>query len=524
MEEVVVSKSQTVQRKLDILATRIKKECKMAAESFRTSVDHAYKAGKLLLEVKATLRHGEFGRWIAEHCYIKERAAEGYMRVARHWEELNSHPKAVLTLTGGLKVLASSKPKNASESSTSVDADARFVPSRVLVQQPAKRAGSARSTPRPQPSELRSSGSSPAISLELIDGGLWQVHSYCGTVEDVLPTLKSMSADAGLTDSPYGIDFMQRDWDKNVPPPSVWAEVRRILKPGAFLLSFGGTRTWHHLATSMEQGGLEIRDTLMWMYGQGFPKSTNLALAIDKAQGFSNRGHTFKVANTYHPTTGKARPNAPKIGEYQARTKDGIRWQGYGTALKPAYEPIILARKPLDGTNAGNALAWGCGGLNIDRCRIGNAEIGIHFASSGSFAGGRPGRGSVRIYGKRRGRYPSNLILDDTAADLLDEVAGRRVPRFYYCPKVTEEEKRAGLDTPNGHPTLKPIALTTRLAKLLLPPARSTPRRLLVPYCGTFSEIIGAFLAGWEEVIGIEMNKEYIATGKARLWHWCKAA
>lgn len=202
------------------------------------------------------------------------------------------------------------------------------------------------------------------------------VNSYCGRVEDVLPDLASNSADGGLCDSPYGIKFLCKDWDAQVPPPSVWAEVYRVLKPGAFFLAFIGTRTWHRLATSMEEGGFDICDTLMWLNGQGFPKSKNIGLLVDKAHGGPNRGHAIAVASTNHPTTGKARPHGTDMGRYIARTKAGQPWEGYGSGLKPAWEPIILARKPRDGTYANNAQKWGCGGLNIEACRVGDHTCG----------------------------------------------------------------------------------------------------------------------------------------------------
>jgi len=174
---------------------------------------------------------------------------------------------------------------------------------------------------------------------------------------------------------------------------------------------------------------------------------------------------------------------------------------------------------------AHNIVTWGCGALNLGGCRIGDEEITAHHAPAGTFAGGRPGRGSSRSYYTNKGRMPSNLVLNESAGALLDESTGRSVSRFFYCPKSSPEERDAGLGRrENHHPTVKPIELTQWLAKLILPPPRSTPRILLVPYCGVFSEIIGAIKAGWDEVIGIEMNRKFIEIGKARLLHWCRAA
>ncbi|MCY2928015.1 MAG: DNA methyltransferase [Planctomycetota bacterium] len=327
------------------------------------------------------------------------------------------------------------------------------------------------------------------------------VQTYCARVEDVLPGLPSNTVDGVLTDPPYGIGFLNADWDHEVPPPSVWAEVCRVMKPGACLMAFSGTRTWHKLGLALEQGGLVIVDTLMWLYGKGFPKATNMALRIDKALGCSNRGKKFNVAGKHAPN-GKVLPPPPPVGPYEARTPEGQPWLGYGNGLKPNWEPVILARKPLDGTYAQNAMKWGCGGLNIDGGRFGD------------------------------GRYPGNVLIDEEAALLLDAQDAIRTggqqknggpSRFFHAIKASPAERNAGLVLPNNHPTVKPIALAEYLARLILPTQRKTPRTLLVPFCGTFSEIIGAVRAGWDEVIGIEMDEKFYRAGQARLIRWCAA-
>ncbi len=162
----------------------------------------------------------------------------------------------------------------------------------------------------------------------------WAIHH--GDVEQVLQTLPSCTFDGAFLDPPYGIGFMGHEWDKGVPPPRIWQHLLRTCKPGAHLLAFGGTKTFHRLVCSIEDAGWEIRDTLCWLYGEGFPKSHNINKAIRRIGG------------------------------------DPASWLGYGTTLKPAWEPVILAMKPKDGTFASNALKRGCGGLDIDGCRIGN--------------------------------------------------------------------------------------------------------------------------------------------------------
>ena len=165
---------------------------------------------------------------------------------------------------------------------------------------------------------------------------------YHGDCLDVLASLPADSVDAVVTDPPYLIGFMGRAWDAShgiAGQPDVWREVSRVLKPGGHLLAFGAPRTYHRMAVAIEDAGFEIRDSLMWLFGSGFPKSHDIGKAIDKAAG-----------------------------------AEAAEWDGWGTALKPAHEPIVLARKPLAGTIANNVQTWGVGGINVDDCRIGYAS------------------------------------------------------------------------------------------------------------------------------------------------------
>jgi site-specific DNA-methyltransferase (adenine-specific) len=314
--------------------------------------------------------------------------------------------------------------------------------------------------------------------------------------------------------------FMGKQWDSHLPDPEVWREVLRVMKPGAHMLVFGGVRTHHRLMCAIEDAGFEIRELLMWLFGSGFPKSHNL------------KG----------------------------------KFEGYGTALKPAWEPILLAMKPCDGTFAGNALKWGVAGLAIDAARIDarGDKLGGGRVSTTTEGWDRPwkhdpkaieecrkrGDESVRK-AEAQGRWPANVLLDEEAATALDLQSGvlssgakdmiqsgwgangiygsgqphRKVSvadsggasRFFYVSKAPRSEREAGL-----HPTVKPVKLDTQLAayllRLILPPANENDdRRLLVPFCGSGSEMIGAREAGWEYVLGIDSEPKYVEIAERRL-------
>jgi len=241
-----------------------------------------------------------------------------------------------------------------------------------------------------------------------------------GNCLDVLPTLESNSVDSIVTDPPYGISFMGKKWDYDVPSVDVWRECLRVLKPGGHLLSFAGTRTQHRMAVNIEDAGFEIRDMIAWVYGSGFPKSHNVGNAVDKSLGCENRGHAISSGSQIHPTTGKPRANGELLPKYEGRTDEGKKWAGFGTAFKPAMEPITVARKPLIGTVAANVLAHGCGGLNIDGCRVeyqGKEDFENTLKSNtGNIAGGTF-KCSSKSMAKEEvitqlGRFPANLIHD----------------------------------------------------------------------------------------------------------------
>lgn len=411
----------------------------------------------------------------------------------------------------------------------------------------------------------------------------WLAHH--AEVLAVLATLPDASFDACLTDCPYGIgdhqptideliaylggaeldtggDFMGRDW--HVPSVHTWRELARVLKPGAHVATFAGPRTGDLIALGLRAAGFEIRDTLMWLYGQGMP------------HGFEDGGA-----------------------------------EGHGTTLKPAWEPIILARKPFPGTVEENLARWGVGVLAIDACRLeanwdadpSRRGFGHGFNKAGYAVGSNVENApKVRVdWTPTKGRWPANVALDEDAAQVLDaqsgflHARGNKTPhvrgpkvsvalgqfnesresgwcgdaggasRFFYVAKATREERDRGLEGlprrkalfangthrrcpehgkavaphtnqyvcgcpiaygakveraagKNTNPCVKPIGLTRWLARLKLPPARaSEPRKLLVPYAGSGSEMIGGLLAGWEHVEGIEREDEFLPILRARV-------
>ncbi len=254
---------------------------------------------------------------------------------------------------------------------------------------------------------------------------------YHGNCLDELKNLEDNSIDAVVTDPPYELGFMGKKWDNtgiayNV---DVWRECLRVLKPGGHLLAFGGTRTWHRLAVAIEDAGFEVRDSIAWIYGSGFPKSHNISKAIDKLHGAErevvgrnpNSRENATKANTLYEsgTVGKT--------DYitEAATDDAKKWDGWGTALKPAFEPIVVGRKPVVGTVAENVLEFGTGGLNIDATRIGTETVTINTFDNGAKpfgdAVGEPFTSRESV-----GRWPANIILDETTAELLDKQSGDR--------------------------------------------------------------------------------------------------
>jgi len=309
-----------------------------------------------------------------------------------------------------------------------------------------------------------------------------------GDCFEVMQTMPQNSVDSIVTDPPYGLSFMGKHWDHGVPSAEVWSECLRVLKPGGHLLAFAGTRTQHRMATAIEDAGFEIRDMIAWVYGSGFPKSHNL--------------------------------------------KDD--WQGWGTALKPALEPITVARKPLIGTVAANVLAHGTGAINVDGCRVGTGDDRVDGGMGSESTTFLSPANHKRFERPTGGRWPANLIHD--GSEEVVELAGSAA-RFFYCAKASRSERDKGcqglevrnnmrVNAPrkneeakyatklgNNHPTVKPIDLMRYLCRLVTPPGGI----VLDPFMGSGSTGVAA---GEEEFsfVGIEREQGYFDIAEQRIY------
>ena len=331
---------------------------------------------------------------------------------------------------------------------------------------------------------------------------------YLGDCLGVLKAMPDNSVDSVVTDPPYGLSFMGKRWDYDVPSVEIWTECLRVLKPGGHLLAFAGTRTQHRMAARIEDAGFEIRDMIAWVYGSGFPKSQDVSKAIDKHLG-AKREVVGVIPDRW---TGKGnslnfstdRPQAEVAVTGEAATGEAATWQGWGTALKPALEPITVARKPLVGTVAENVLAYGTGAINIDGCRVGDFQnttpSGVDRRNAAlAEAGYRPGAYQM---GEKRpdtppGRWPANLIHDGS-----DEVVAafpNSAARFFYSAKASKAD-RAG----SKHPTVKPVSLMQWLCRLITPPGGT----VLDPFAGSGTTGAAARLEGFRAVL-IEREAEY---------------
>lgn len=369
-----------------------------------------------------------------------------------------------------------------------------------------------------------------------------------GDCIDQMRAMPADSVDAIVTDPPYGLSkykpaevaemlaawlagepyhksgagFMAREWDSCVPGPDVWAEALRVLKPGGHMLAFAGSRTLDLMTLAIRLAGFEIRDTLTWLYGSGFPKSLDVGAAIDKAAGAERADEYAARPVGRDPNRVFDQGLGVDLIERRPVTDEARQWAGWGTALKPAhepivmarkpaYEPIVMARKPLIGTIAANVLEHGTGGVNIDASRISDVD--------------RPGD---------VGRWPANVLLDTESAGALGEKA-----RFFYSAKASRGERDAGLeafaesrrsdgratdiDNPrlrtsarrNDHPTVKPIDVMRWLVRLVTPPGGV----VLDPFAGSGSTLIAAEQSGFRS-IGIELDDHYCDLAVARLAHW----
>lgn len=369
-----------------------------------------------------------------------------------------------------------------------------------------------------------------------------------GDCLEQMKMLPDNSVDAIVTDPPYGISFMAKKWDYDVPSVEVWREAMRVLKPGGHMLCACGTRTQHRMVCNIEDAGFEIRDVVSWIYGSGFPKSLNISKAIDKAAGAEREvvgksqhsANRTKSSNTF----GQIPSNEGDRNITAPATESAKQWDGWGTALKPACEFFTLARKPLsEKTVAKNVLKWGTGGINIDGCRVGTEGgggngLGSHFDKLGNT--------TPKVKHSKpdapQGRFPANLIHDgsEEVLDLFPETksgslnsnhkqGGSKMfsnndgankikssyggdkgsaARFFYCPKASKKDRDEG----NTHPTVKPTALMQYLCRLITPPNGV----ILDPYMGSGSTGKGAVLEGFG-FIGIELDPDYFEIAKGRI-------
>lgn len=366
----------------------------------------------------------------------------------------------------------------------------------------------------------------------------------CGKNEAILPGIPDGAVDAVVVDPPYGLSFMGKKWDYDVPSVEQWMECFRVLKPGGHLLSFFGTRTYHRGVVNIEDAGFEIRDQMAWVYGSGFPKSLDVSKAIDKAAGAEREISGKRMGEI--GIQGGNFSNATKRGVILQRdipaTEAAHQWNGWGSALKPAWEPICLARKPLIGTIAANVLEYGTGGINIDATRIRTDELVNKVYNNKGDAlswGGTYGKGVVR--GNSQGRFPANLIhdgSDEVVALFPERMGGNCRPRirkagqgkgmfglgedtsseqygdsgsaarFFYCAKASRSERGEG----NNHPTVKPLALMRYLVRLVTPPNGI----VLDAWCGSGTTCKAAKAEGFR-FIGIDEDEESCEIARTRL-------
>jgi site-specific DNA-methyltransferase (adenine-specific) len=327
---------------------------------------------------------------------------------------------------------------------------------------------------------------------------------------------------------------MGKAWDTHTPRGfQAWCEAwgkeaLRVLKPGGHLLAFGGTRTYHRLTSGIEDAGFEIRDSLHWLYGSGFPKSLDVSKAIDKAGGAERE--RIPYTGGFQPGASQA-VNADLGARYAGTrqvtapaTEHAKTWKGWGTALKPAHEPIVLARKPLQGTVAANVLQYGTGALNVDGCRVGAESRTYRPAGTTRSASMvRVPAEKVGVSGEEvtvSGRWPANVLLDGEAAGILDEQsdgASRFFPVFKYQAKAGKRE-RPEVDGVK-HPTVKPVELMRWLVRLVTPPGGL----VLDPFAGSGATLEAAQLEGMR-AIGIELTAEYLPLIEQRLAKYAEAA
>lgn len=422
---------------------------------------------------------------------------------------------------------------------------------------------------------------------------MFQIHN--GDCAEVMASMDSNSVDAIVTDPPYGLSFMNKEWDSfgtDTRQPGdehywvpdnpygranvrygwnqdkskllksnqafqeamtpIFEEALRVAKPGAHLLCFGGTRTFHRMACAIEDAGWEIRDCIMWVYGSGFPKSMDVAKAIDKASGYVGEviGERTVDVGMQGGHMHAGRKSQQQQQQVRSLSDQAKQWEGWGTCLKPAWEPIIVARKPLDGTVAHNVLKWGVGAMNIDACRVAIEQGDDVFAKNPHTHSKGKDSGIYGTYKEQqgnwsgeKGRFPANVLHDGSqmVLELFPETGrssggggvkapgkngiygtfnGHEYPqqlglgdsgsaaRFFYCAKASKKDRGEG----NNHPTVKPVALMEWLVTLVTPQGGV----VLDPFAGSGTTLVACERLGFDS-IGIEREAEYVEIIKRRL-------
>lgn len=303
-----------------------------------------------------------------------------------------------------------------------------------------------------------------------------------------MKSIKENSIDTIITDPPYGLRFKNCKWDYNIPSIEQFNEMLRIIKPGGYLFCFGGSRTFHRIAVNIEDAGWYIQDVMLWLYGSGFPKSVDISYMIDK-----RRNSLGKVKQKMNVGKIMERSKSKKnIELLEPKLQSAKDFYGWGTNLKPAYEPIIIACKHIEGNYDDNAIKWKIAGLHIDGGRIKNENV------------------QFGIKRTENGRYPSNIILDKNSSKILDkENESIKPSRFFYCSKASIKEK--GKD--NNFPTVKPIDLMEYLCKLSNTPYENI---VLDPFCGTGTTGIACINTNRNYIL-IERDKDTFKIAKDRI-------
>jgi len=414
---------------------------------------------------------------------------------------------------------------------------------------------------------------------------------YHGSMLDMAEVVDPCSIDSIVTDPPYELNFMNKGWDNSgiAFQKETWKNCFEVLKPGGYLLAFGGSRTFHRIACAIEDVGFEIRDTIMWLYGSGFPKSQNVGKAIESKllTGSANTQNYKKLQGTKVESGGwgisknafeyGARPSDYsadahlRVDKVDYQTEEGKHWDGWGTTLKPAYEPIIVARKPCEGSTTDNVLKYGVGGINIDECRVGTDSIKTF---------GKNACSNPNIYGDYKskdfdgechtGRFPANVILTyddsdfdevcggmpyteskgsattmpnfkdagqkntvnkvgyndgDTAdrikSDYISPIDEGSAARYFYCAKASNKDRDEGVGSEikkNNHPTVKPCELMQYLVRLVTP----NNGIVLDPFNGSGSTGKACMCENVERnkgyiYIGIELSEQYLNISRARI-------